>query len=416
MKKVIAGAILLSLVIILITPKATDAKLRTYYSGDAVLYNKRIVVASTNMGRVEFLALEGSNLALKSTINLTGQHNAGKDGFYDVAMRVEGGKLFAYLVDGQWMYKYDISTPTKPVLSTKIHDNSWDWFLGVRLLDNGLVTIGTKGLKFYNDKLQVVDSEKIINDNQYNISLNSKGDIMADITPEGIVVSNPRVGEPILDAKLFIKENHGRKVLFLNDKIYFVDDQKLQIFDGKTLKFVKHGGKFGYDVVSSMDGKYLFVSVGNYIEKIDIKSLKIVARVDTTNLGATGGWAMGLERVGKSIVIFNGTSVLVLSENLKYSGSARASVEAIRPWMPIATSLSTTSGYPEDLVIIKGNGFGYNELVKIDFAGTKYTATTNDEGSFKINTYVPKYKKGVQVINFEGVTSAVKYQTSFSIR
>jgi hypothetical protein len=420
MKKIIvAGVGLLALSAILaatLTNDGLEAKLKAYYSGDSLEFKGQTIVASTNTGRVELFVLENGQLAKKSSFGFNGDDRTGHDGFYDVAMKYEGSKLYAFLVDGYWLYQYDITNLSQPVLKTKIHDNSWDWFLGVRVVNGGVVTIGTKGVKLYNSKLEVIKTYAEYNQHQYGIQIDWAGKTLVNILDQKVKALTTAYKQ-LFEQAIASKESHGRKPAILSDRVAVIDDKYISVYslDNRLLKQVEHKAKFGYDIVASADERYYYATVGSAILKLDAETLEIIKRVDTSNFVTKEGWAMGLKRAGNRLTVWNGSSLVVLDQNLRFLGGTKATAEAIKPHQGVSIKLGSPNGLPESPLRINGTNFGYNETVNIDFAGRLSSVQTDDDGSFSTMVYVPSVKQGAQLINFTGAKSAIKYQVSFIV-
>ncbi|PIP76039.1 hypothetical protein COW86_00385, partial [Candidatus Kuenenbacteria bacterium CG22_combo_CG10-13_8_21_14_all_39_9] len=61
MKKIFILAGLLILIISFVIPPA-QSKVKSYYSGDAIIYQGSLIVGSVNMGQLELFRLAGKNL------------------------------------------------------------------------------------------------------------------------------------------------------------------------------------------------------------------------------------------------------------------------------------------------------------------------------------------------------------------
>jgi len=129
------------------------SRVKPYYSGEIVSYNDNIFIGTTNTGSFELFSLENGKIYKKTSIM---SQETFRTDFSDMLFRQEGSRLFVYLVNGD-LYKYDISDPYYPILVAKIRDNSRDFFDGVILAGDKIATMGTKGVKVWNNNLQVIN-------------------------------------------------------------------------------------------------------------------------------------------------------------------------------------------------------------------------------------------------------------------
>jgi hypothetical protein len=125
MKKVLIIPVLLAVLCSAFIIQPTQGKNMPYYSGKAVSYNGTFYVGTTNTGDFELFALSNGQLNKVTDIQSNDQES---HAFCDVLFQKADGNLYAYLTNGRYLYKYDISNPLAPVVLMKIKDNSWDWF------------------------------------------------------------------------------------------------------------------------------------------------------------------------------------------------------------------------------------------------------------------------------------------------
>ena len=140
----------------------------------------------------------------------------------------------------------------------------------------------------------------------------------------------------------------------------------------------------------------------------------------TTELAAGNGWAMGLRVVEnthgrETVIVFNGSSLLVFDSDLNLIDSYNAS-EAIMPLPePLFLSVDKNWAAPNSLLSLRGSGFGANEEIRIKFAGDNYIARTDQAGFFKTIITVPEVKAQNTDIKAIGMISGLTYSVSFTI-
>ncbi|MDO8668370.1 MAG: hypothetical protein Q7K35_04765 [bacterium] len=301
------------------------AETGTYYLGDAIIYNGQVIIGSTNLGGgLELFKLENNKLVRAANIKLSKTLYPPADNFYDLAFSEEQKKLYVYLVDGRYLYKYDISDLSSPALTFQIKDNSWDYFMGVDKQADKILTFGLKGTKVWNSIGQIIDSYNVTNKFTYNINCQSE-DFIFDAATDRLKIFDKKTRQFIKEVPFVLSEIHNRKIFAdqANQAIYLVDDGFLKKFDyqGNLKNSFKHISNRGYDVAGFTDQNHLYFTDGLGIVKFNKSDLKPISWAYTTDLGGKNGWAMGLEvlrdSVGEKIVIFNNSAILVLDQNLK---------------------------------------------------------------------------------------------------
>lgn len=325
----ISAVVLASMVFIF--PRA-KSETKSYYTGDVINYKGNIYVGSTNMGGAEIFKFDGKVLARAAHFKSPVAQFGGGDDFYNIVFNEEAGKLYAYLVDGRWLYKYDITNPYSPVLMNKEKDNSWDWLVGIIKYDGQVATLGTKGVKIWNNDLKVTDSHKLVNRLYYNIQFSRGAGRVFQLDSKILSVIDAKKRETVKEIDLQISEEHRRR-LFADDTegmFYIVDDKELLKFDysGKFINKFKHISHLGYDVDGLENRKYIYFSDGVGVVKIDKNSMRPLDWAYTSILGGAGGWAMDLRVVagdsGERVIIFNNSNILILDENLNKVASVKA--------------------------------------------------------------------------------------------
>ncbi len=432
----VAAAMLL--VTVLAPISGGEARVKAYYSGDAVYYSGNVVIATTNTGQLELFKAESKKnpvrfAALKST---DPRFNTAAD-FYDVKLRLESGRLFAYVVDGRSLQKYDISDLKQARRVARVQDGSWDWFGGVTIVGGKVATIGSRGVKVWNNDLVVVDSYPVINkgNNTYNITPAGSDKFLFNVFDKSISIYD-REGRQNVDT-IPLTFNWGSdwyKRNLYNDKadnaVYVVDDRAVRKinFNGDIKKSFKHTGTFGYDVVPSKDGKHIYFSDGIGVVKLRKSDLQPVDHLYTSTVSLTGGWAMGLKAVdtGSSelLVVFNNTTIIIVDSNLnpvKASGARLAYVTATEeenfPELsePLFLSVDKNRGVVGSEMILHGGGFGKNENLIVNFAGVESSLQADATGRFNQMMNVPDKAKGYTDIKVKGLETGFSYSLAFKI-
>ncbi|MFA5247801.1 MAG: hypothetical protein WC415_00945 [Patescibacteria group bacterium] len=424
MKKIIVIAITLCVLgasFYLLKPEPTQSKNKPYYSGEAVNFNGKIFIGSTNSGKFELFALENGSIIRKTNVASNDQES--KE-FYDLLFEKAGGKLFVYLVNGRYLYKYDITNPIVPIVVLKIKDNSWDWFTRLDKVNGKLITIGSKGTKIWNNDFQVIDSYAMINnsvlgsvifDSQMTFVLNTK-----------LNVYNTVSREKVSEYSIAVNDKQATRGLISNsdDKlVYFVDDKSLKAVDvaGNVKKEFKHTSTVGYDVAFSVvNPDYIYFSDGIGIVKIDKNTFTPVDWTYTTRNTPAGSWAMGLKTVNdgtsEKIVIFNGSNILVVDKNLDNVAFYESIEEDTRPVENLFLNVDKNRGAAGAQVSVVGGGFGLGEELTVEFSKIKQTTITADQnGRFQIVLTVPSVLPGMTDIKATGKTTKKTYSTSFKI-
>lgn len=439
MKKIIYSTLIGVLVISFLMPiSGAESRVKAYHSGSAVSYNGYIVVSTTNSGQLEVFKLrEGGDLTKFVGFKSYDQRFGTERDFYDSMLRVEGGRLYVYAVDGRSLNKYDISDLKKSNFVKRVEDASWDWFAGLATISGRVSTVGSRGVKLWNSDLAVVDSYDLVNkgDNTYNITPAESEKFLFNVTGGKIVIFDRDSRKKLKEVPLtFNWGSNWFKRSIYNDRVdnavYVVDDSAVRKinFDGEIIKSFRHTGTIGYDVVPSADGGYIYFSDGIGIVKLRKSDLKVIAYEYTTDLGAGGGWAMGLRAVntpdGERLVLFNTTSIIVLDSNLKpvksstgRSSFVLATVEDPFPEIsePLSLSVDRTHAAVNSKIIVHGTGFGKNEALMIQFGGVDFPAEAGFDGRFSQEVTVPNYPAGPTDIKVSGMSTGFHYSVGFRI-
>jgi hypothetical protein len=401
-----------------------ESKNKPYYSGDSVSYQGKFYVGTTNTGKFELFVLEGNQLNNVLTIQST---DWGNPEFVDLLFEKANGGLFVYLVNGRYLYKYDITNPEVPTVVKKIKDNSWDWFARVEKVNGNLVTIGSKGVKVWNQDYKVIDSYSMVN----NMSLGSiefadKGKLILNLQDKLNIystASRQRVAEYSI-ASNDVKTSRAITSDSDSKLVYLVDDKSLKAvnFEGDVKQEFKHVGVTGYDVINSTDPNYLYFSDGVGVVKVDKETFKPADWSWTNNYSPAGSWAMGLssayDATGEKIAVFNGSNILVLDQKMNKVAVFMAQEKETRPIEGLSLGVDKNIGAAGSQVAVHGTGFGLGEDLKITFnkiivANIK----ADDNGRFETIITVPAiaHTPLSTDIKVTGLNSKKTYSTSFRI-
>lgn len=426
-KKILILTLLLALVggVISISVPAAKSRVKSYYSGDAIAYQGKVIVGSVNMGGLEIFQLSGKELKRVNKLRSFRASFGGFEDFNSVVFNEEGGRLYAYLTDGRYLYKYDISNPSTPSLVNQVKDNSWDWFMGVTKTNGKIVTIGTKGVKIWDAAMQIIDSYNIKNINYpNNINLSERGDFIFNTESSTVSIFDTKTRQIVSSFNILNNETHNRKIY--NDSvqslIYVCDDEALKAFtfDGRLTAKFKHISNLGYEVAKSqINSQVLYFSDGYGIVKINKADLKPISWINTLNLGEKNGWAMGLKTikngVSENIVIFNNSNIIVLDSNLKLLGSAKATEVDESPTEGLSLSADKTRAGVNSYISLHGTGYVPNENLTISFAGQNWEITADNQGRFTKIIQAPNVLPVRTDIKVTGKVSGLSYSLGFQI-
>jgi hypothetical protein len=405
---------------ILIAPSG-QSKVKPYYSGDTVNFNGKIYIGSTNSGKFELLALENGHIYRKAVV---ASSDIESKEFYDLLFDKVGGKLYAYLVNGRYLYRYDITNPLTPIVDLKIKDNSWDWFSRVDKVGGNIVTVGSKGTKVWNKDFQVINSYAMINNSVLGTAkLDGQ---MAFNLKDKLSIYNTVTREKVAEYAIAVNDKQASRGLSVNsDKslIYLVDDKSFKAvgFDGKIKNQFNHISNAGYDVaVSRVNPDRVYFSDGVGVVKMDKETFKPVSWAYTTANNPAGSWAMGLSVVNdgasEKLVIFNGSNILVLDQNMKEVADYESVEQDVRPTESLFLNIDKNRGAVGTQVSVVGGGFGLNENLVVKFAGIDQVIVKTDaNGRFKTVLTVPTLLPGGVDIKVIGKTTKKTYSVGFKV-
>ncbi|MDD2584144.1 MAG: hypothetical protein PHE99_04280 [Bacteroidales bacterium] len=423
MKKSIFFLTLSALVIVAIFSliKTGESKYRPYYSGDAISYNEQVYLASTNSGYLEVFVLEDKNLKPIAKIkNYDARLNKYSE-FFDLKFSAENNKLYVYTISAYSLFKYEVKSDNLELV--KENKNSyWEWYNRVDRFGSNIVTISAKGIKIWNNDLQVINSYDLSNElTPYNLRANNNRYI-TNINDDYLEVYDRYSRSVVKEIPLnfFQKPNNHKSYQDSDLNIYAVDDYYAKKFspEGKLLGSFRHLDHEGFDITSSGNA-YVYFSNGMGVVKLLASDMSLKDFAFTHNMADAGGWAMGLNVVNNkgydNLVIFNSSNILVLDHNLDKLASISASEkEDPYPRETLFLNTSNNTGTKGSFVTISGGGFVMDENLTINFAGAETVSRSDRRGRFEQELVIPD-KKGMVDIKVTGQSSKLTYSISFNI-
>lgn len=401
-----------------------SGRLKPYYSGDAINYQGRLLVASTNMKGVEIFEIKDNKIVLLNNFSSYDAMQSGAPDFNDVIFKIEANKLYLYLSDGRYLYKYNLTDINKPVPAGQKMDNAYDWFMALSHCGDNFTSLGSKGLKIWNSDFEVFYlNNEIINEQPKNVQLDPACRFVFNIKGDKIKIFNRFENHRLPPIKIDARENHYRKILFADDNasFYIADDGALRQFDyeGKILRSFNHTSDAGYDAAASVDPRYLYFSDGLGIVKLDKANLEPVKWVYTTELGGVNGWAMDILAVknseGEKLIVFNNGNILVLNENLEKVDSFEASEPDNSPTGLAAIWVDKSITVIGEWVNLSGRGFLPHEDIKISLADSHVYTRADDYGNFRYVMQTPPVKFGLYDLTATGLASERAHSVSFEV-
>jgi hypothetical protein len=429
----LAGVFLIAAVIIV---PLTYGRVKPYYQGDAINYRGRLLIASTNMDRLQIIEVNDRQTNLLAELAPDKSGYLSGDDFYNCAFNQENGQLFLYAVNGRYLYKYNTSNPSQPELISKIKDNSWDWFRSVAIFNGRPVTAGTKGIKIWNNDLQVVDSLAVNLDNPFNYTLSR--DFLLVIDGDQLKMYSLQSRQWTKSVNLTINNEGSRQIYNdqLSSTIYVADDWAVKQFDfeGNLLNSFKFTANNGYDVVPSSDGQKIYFSDGVGVVRLARANLQPQNWTYVKDMGVSDGWSMGLRLVNwqgqDHLVIFNNGAITILNDQMSkianYHSVDERSVSQPVFSEPLMLSLDKNRAAVDSQISLQGAGFAANENLEIKFLSNQQaisTVTTDSFGRFQKVLIVPAIANQTAYtqnplptdIKVIGQTSQKNYSINFQI-
>ncbi len=421
----IIGVILLAFVLIsssMIYSGKTNIK--SYYSGDAIVFANNIYIASTDTGSLEVFRLEENELILVDKIKPFNPRFNRYEDFFDLAFSIEHNRLFVYAVSHYTIYKYQVIENSLSYINES-KNTYWEWYNRINRFGDNIVTVSAKGTKFLNFDLQVINSHSFTNVNSpYNINAGIERFILnVDEQKSTLLVYDSENRSLVSEIPLNFKFDKGNRKAYQDNfgHLYVVDDYFAKKFDlnGNLLGHFQHIGHQGFDIDSSGHNHYVYFSNGVGVVKLN-NNMELINHRYTTSLGGYAGWAMGMKVLhlnGDKIVLFNNTNILVLDHNL----DKLASIEATEtdnnryPLENLFLNLDKNRVNINSEVYVSGGGFRPEEDLTVSIGRSKTEAKADYRGRFSQIIIVPDLKDGRHDIKVEGKDSGLHYSISINI-
>lgn len=400
--------------------KVAETKNKSYYSGDAVSYNGEVYVASADSGYLEVFKLNGNDLQeVARTKRYNGRFNT-YENFYDLKFNVENGKLYVYTISHYTLYKYQILND-KISLVAENTNTYWEWYNRLEKFDGNIATISAKGVKVWNNNLQVITSYPITNEKSpYSISGDER--FIANVNGKDLEIFDREANKQISKTALNFKEvNNHKAYQDIDANFYVVDDYYAKKYNsaGQLIASFKHIEQPGFDMTGT-GNDFVYFSNGMGVVKLDKTDMSLVDYAYTYKSGGSNGWAMGLKAISNNgkdyIVVFNNSNILILDNRLEKLASLIAT-ETEEPYSleNLYLNLDYYKATKGANVELNGGGYLPNEKLSINFAGTISEVKTDSRGRFVSKLIVPD-KKGVVDIKVDGLDSKLTYSVSFDIK
>jgi len=429
MKKIFLSALVFGLLFAGWSVRDGKTKDQSYYAGDAVLYKGNLVAASANTGKLEIFALKNNKLERLMAVSLSANPSK-EEAFNDVKLEVQGDSLKAYAVAGYTLYLYDLSDLQTARLDNKVKNTYWEWYSRVDRFGKNMATVSARGVRIWNNDLQVVDGFDFESDLPY--SLRSSGDsrFLFGLNDSSLEIYDRESRRVIKSITLNYRDfdKNGRKSYYdrVNGEVFIADDYYVKKFDlnGKLLASFRHYGDVSYDVESSLDNDFLYFSNGLNVYKLRKSDLSLVKEVQTSALGAAQGWAMGLKLVntkeGDRLLVFNNSGLLLLDSNLKaVAKTDKISQDdgQIYPLENLYLTLSNRSAQSGAKLGVQGGGFWPNENLKIYLLDAKVNVKADRFGRFNADIIVPAVSNDRSYdLKVDGVDSRLTYSISVDLK
>lgn len=421
MKKITLFAVILGLVF-LISASYSQGKTKSYYSGDAFVYNNTLYIVSANAGSLDLFRLNGKQLDLVAKIKPFDQKFGKYGSFYDAHLRQEGANLYVYAVTDFSLYKYELKGDQLNLV-TSLRNSYWEWYNRIDEIDGQLVTVSAKSVKVWSQDLQVINEYTFSNEDvPYNIRGNAR--FLLNIQDGKIIIYDRESRSVVRTISLNFRIDPSAHKIYLdaNNDLFVVDDYYAKKFnlDGKLLGSFKHLDYEGYDMAASGFSQAVYFSNGVGVVKLDKDTMKALDWAWTGGIAGPRGWAMGLEAVnlnGDKLVVFNNANILVLDDKLNKIAATLAvdedtSVYAVEN---LFLNLDKNRGAANAQVSLNGGGFLPKEELSLEFAGLKQTLQADQRGRFNHILYVPSASAGGHDIKVTGVNSKLSYSIAFMI-
>lgn len=415
------------LVVVLLTSLMINSgktNLKSYYSGDAIVFANNIYVGSTDTGSLEVFRLDNDNLTLVEKIKPYNPRFNRYEDFYDLTFSVERNQLFVYAVSHYTIYKYQVVGNSLHLVNES-KNTYWEWYNRINRFGDNIVTVSAKGIKYFNFDLQVIHSYNFTNDKSpYNINAGIDRFLLnVDEKDSKIKVFDRENRIVTSEIPLNFKFEKGNRKAYQDafGHLYVVDDYFAKKFDlnGNLLGHFQHIGHQGFDIAGSGHNHYVYFSNGVGVVQLD-QNMELINYRFTTHLGGYAGWAMGLKVLhlnGDKLVLFNNTNILILDENLEKIASIEATEtdDKVYPLENLFLNLDKNRATVNSEVLVSGGGFRPEEDLTISFGRSKTETEADYRGRFSQVIIVPDLKTGRHDIKVEGKDSGLHYSISFKV-
>jgi hypothetical protein len=426
MKKILFLVAAVGLIFVVWGVQDAKTKDQAYYSGDAVFYQNQLLIASTNTGRLELFKVNDNKVERLLSASL-GVNPSKTEVFNDVKLEVRGNRLLAYTVAGYTLYRYDLSDLQTARLENKVRNNYWEWYHRVDRFAGEIVTISDRGMRIWNEDLQVVNGFDLNSELPYSIRSSGDKSWLFYLNNSVLNVYNRESRSVVrtiaLDYKDFTKNSRRLYYDRINAHLFVTDDYYVKKFDlnGRLLASFRHYGDSSYDTESSFDNNFIYVSNGLNVYKLNKSDLSLVKDYQAFN-ATPQGWAMGLKFVntnhGDRLVLFNNSGLAVLDANFNLvasSGKISQDDGISYPLENLYLVLNSYTATVDATVNIQGGGFMPNEELKISFKHIHFSSQADRFGRFNANLFVPEVAPGRYDVKIDGLTSELTYSTALQI-
>ncbi|PIR92976.1 hypothetical protein COT99_03260 [Candidatus Falkowbacteria bacterium CG10_big_fil_rev_8_21_14_0_10_43_10] len=425
-----------------------QGKVQSYSSGDAIVWNNEIYVGSVDTDKLELFKQAGDKLIKEYAISAPDER---WNDFYDFAFNIEADVLYAYAVNGKYLYKYNLTDISNPVIVGSVKDNSWDWMMRVQKAGDNIATVGTNGIRIWNNNLMAINSYANQEKND-NITLSRGGEIIFDIkTDYGsdkendfIKIISSQTRAELASPRIVLNSDRIRQPYYDADKklAYFAGDRVLKqvnLTTGAVNNF-QHISAEGFAVDGIFGKDHFYFTDGIGIVKMN-HELKPLSWQHAYKIGLPNAWCMGLKALEQNgqerLAVFNHESIVILDENFKLVASYKATEDNNTPRKPLSMSIDRNRAARNSQVSLRGAGFApqeeialifgrpeigkMGELVK-DIEFSRVVISADEAGRFTKVLTVPDIKLGrfesfpygVDIIA-KGLNSGLRYSIGFTI-
>lgn len=418
----------LGLAWVLIFAPSAKTNYVAYYSGDAIAYKNKIIIATTDSGALEIYRQDGKNL--ERAARLKADATAWGDEFTSVKLDQSGGRLLAYATAGFSLYQYDLSDLEQPKLLQKKTNTYFEWYQKVDKLGNNLVTASEKGVKVWRvdgEFFDVIDSYPVVVNNGLSLRFDAAGRYIISVGEDNLV----RVYDITKRAEIsrfpvnYRSDSDQKRLQFdsLNNEILIFDDFYLKRFSlaGNLLTYHPNSSFNGYSVEASGNPNYVYAANGESIMRLSKKNFRDGLKIGASNLNHNG-WAMGLKYLNvdgqERLIVFNGGGIVVLNSSLEKIAAVNATEIAENPKAkePLSLNSESYSASSGAKFNLRGTGFFPNEELIIKFANENRTINADGNGRFSTTLTVPALSARRTDIKVTGKASDLTYSSSFEIR